>query len=165
MRGTAIILVGGTGAGKTTLCKRLLARVHPSRHLIYDVNGEYYDPNENALPAIDDFLAEAQRVRERVIVFEESTIFFNNRGRNDQMTDILVRKRHTRNIVIMVFHSIRAIPHYIFDLVNYVYVLKTNDTADLLRTKHGVLLPAFLEVQKMPPTKYPRITAKLVKLN
>lgn len=166
MQGKAIIIVGATGSGKTTICKRLLANVHESRLLIFDVNNEYADylPDDYELPDIDVFLDMADNARGRFILFEEATVFFSNRGNNAKMRKILVAKRHNENIIVLNFHSIRAIPHYIYDLVNYVFVLKTNDSETLVRTKHELLLPAFLKVRAMPPTRYPNVSGEIVKI-
>jgi molybdopterin-guanine dinucleotide biosynthesis protein len=163
-RGIAIIIVGTTGSGKTTISKRLCAEVHETRLLIYDVNGEYYDRIDYELPDMDDFLDEAIKARERLILFEEATVFFSNRGSNAKMRKILVAKRHNENIIVLNFHSIRAIPHYIYDLVNFVIVLKTNDQNDLVLKKHELLYPAFREVAKMPDTVYPKVSMKIVKI-
>ena len=69
------------------------------------------------------------------IVFEEATIFFSNRGRSEEVIDLLVRKRHTNNIIILLFHSIRSVPNYIFELIDYIILFKTNDNEKLIHDK------------------------------
>ncbi|MCK9479766.1 MAG: ATP-binding protein [Firmicutes bacterium] len=165
MAGKAIILVGATGSGKSTIVKRLLANVHEERICVYDVNAEYglSEPGK-PLPDIQDFLDGVLPLYDRVLVFEEATVFFSNRGRSDKMVKLLVAKRHNRNTVMLCFHSIRAIPLYIYDLVNYVIVLKTNDPPELVKSKHEVLYAAYEKVRAMPPTAYPDISMEIVKI-
>lgn len=49
----------------------------------------------------------------------------------------MVRKRHTNNLLIFNFHSLRAVPLYILDFVNYIYLRKTNDNPKLIENKFG----------------------------
>lgn len=139
--GKAFIIVGATGSGKSTLTKRLIAPVDVNRLFVYDVNAEYF-PDE-ILPDIDDFLLQVKGVRESVIVFEEATVFFSNRGSNKMMRKLLVGKRHSHNTIILLFHSIRAIPYYISDLVSYIFVFHTNDEEKIVAEKFPLLLPAY----------------------
>lgn len=163
MKGKAILIVGTTGSGKSTVIKRMIHKVHDSRLMVYDVNGEYFEGEP--LPDVQDFLEMSLNTTDSVIVFEEGTAFFSNRGRSDKMTKLLVKKRHDRNFIIIVFHSIRFIPHYIFDLINYVFVLQTNDTTELVEKKHAILLSAFNKVMARSPTVYPRVNMEIVKIN
>lgn len=146
--GKAIVIVGMTGAGKSSYIKQLLTRVDESRLLVYDVQREYF-PDE-PLPDLDTFANTVKESTDSVAVFEEATIFYNNRGSNKIMREILVSKRHKNNIIILAFHSIRAIPYYIADLINYVVVFKTNDTRDLVSTRFPFLLEAFDRIQTAP---------------
>lgn len=136
MTGTAILVVGGTGSGKTTFIKKCIERVPPASRFIYDVNNEYglvdYD-----LPSFDDFAELTSRVKNGFLVYEEATIFLSNRGTNNHLREILVRKRHTKNTILLVFHSLRSVPRYIFDLCNSVVLFQTNDSADLVQSKFG----------------------------
>lgn len=143
--GKAIIVVGATGSGKSTFVKRLIAPVDVDRLHVYDVNREYF-PDE-PLPDIDDFLLSVSGVTESILIFEEATVFFSNRGSNKMMRKLLVGKRHSRNVVILLFHSVRAIPFYIFDLCNFVVLFHTNDEENIVREKFELLLPAFNEVK------------------
>ncbi len=143
--GKAFIIVGMTGSGKSTLIKNFIKGVDISRLWINDVNGEYF-PERPYIPT-DKFLQETIKLKRCVIIFEEATIFFSNRGNIKEMRELLVRKRWTENIIFLVFHSIRTIPHYIYDLCNGVYVFRTNDSRELVAGKHEILLPAFDKVQ------------------
>lgn len=142
--GKAFIIVGATGSGKSTFVKNLIAPVDVNRLFVYDVNREYF-PAE-PLPDIDEFLTEVSRVTESVLIFEEATVFFSNRGNDKRMRSLLVGKRHARNVVILLFHSIRSIPFYIFDLCNYVVVFNTNDEEPIVKSKFELLLPAYNSV-------------------
>lgn len=149
--GKAFIVVGATGMGKTTWLKNMLRTVHPENLFLYDVNAEYTELYNAPLPDFDKFSDEAKHKRESVIVFEEATIFLNNRGSNVSLIDVLVRKRHTKNIVFLVFHSFRAVPKYIIDLCNYMVIHKTNDTVDLVaRYKNDTITKAFSEILAAP---------------
>jgi len=139
--GKAIIIVGATGSGKSTFVKELITPVDVNRLHIYDVNREYF-PDE-PLSDFDQFLITATKLDESVIIFEEATIFFSNRGNDKRMRQLLVGKRHARNIIILLFHSIRAIPYYIFDLVNFVVLFNTNDEEPIVKEKYELLLPAY----------------------
>lgn len=141
MGGVGIIVCGMTGSGKSTFVKQLISGVDVDRLLVYDVNAEYF-PNE-PLPDISDFLKECIAAEETIQIFEEATVFFSNRGSNADMRRLLVAKRHQRNIIILLFHSIRSIPHYIYDLCNYVVLFRTNDNEQIVSGKHEVLLPAY----------------------
>ncbi len=121
----AIAVIGGTGQGKSTFIKEVLLSNMAGRKLIYDVNNEY--KTGKALPSIVDFLKTAKTAIKTCIVFEEATIFFSNRGFNDELLDILVRKRHTQNVIILVFHSLRAAPKYVLDMVDTIVLFKTKD--------------------------------------
>lgn len=144
--GKAFIIVGATGSGKSTLIKSLIKPVPLSCLHIYDVNAEYFPRAE--LPRMEDFLKKAKTLKETVMIFEEATIFFSNRGSNKEMRELLVRKRHAQNCIILVFHSIRYIPFYIYDLCNLVFVFRTNDSDDLVISKHEILLKAHRKAQK-----------------
>lgn len=126
------LIIGHTGRGKSTKVKEILSGLYCDK-LIYDVNNEHN--TGKPLPNINDFLTLAKKKVNTAIVFEEATIFFSNRGRSEEVIDLLVRKRHTNNIIILLFHSIRSVPNYIFELIDYIILFKTNDNEKLIHDK------------------------------
>lgn len=131
-RGIGHIIVGATGTGKTYLIKKMLNAV-PNKHsiIVYDVNNEYSDIFPYPFMDFETFTQKAKHINKGVIVFEEATIFLNNRSCNREINELLVRKRHSLNYVVLVFHSMRSIPRYIYELCNYITVFKTNDSPDM----------------------------------
>lgn len=152
MGGKSFIIVGATGMGKTTFTKNALKKLHKDSILLYDVNNEYKDIYPKPFIKFEKFCELSERVSNAVIVFEEATIFLDSRGNNFSLKDVLVRKRHTNNTIFLVFHSLRLVPRYIFDLSNYVVLHKTNDSESLVSSKfeNELLTKAFLEVKNAP---------------
>jgi len=153
--GFAVVSVGKTGTGKTTEVKKRLRQIYDSDpyrdFLIFDPNHEFGEFTENKFD--DDWKLFAEKianVSDAVILVEEATICLDNRKKEGVMVDILVKKRHTNTIVFLNFHSWRAIPFYIFDLVNFVTIFKTNDTERIIRNKCDMplVLQAYENVQK-----------------
>jgi len=151
--GKAIIVVGGTGMGKTTFVKSMLMHVAKENIWLYDVNNEYteYIIPLPQLPTFQAFCDKASLLKQSVIVFEEATIFLKNKGSNQKLIDILVRKRHTENLVILVFHSLRSVPKYLLDLCNIMVLHKTNDPLDKAEQfDNDELLKAYQYIKAAP---------------
>lgn len=125
------IIVGATNTGKSTLVKSMLKRANKQALFIYDVNNEYKEYFPYPFVDFETFIESATRIKKGILVIEEATIFLNNRSSNECLKEILVRKRHTGVMIILVFHSMRSIPRYIYELSNYITVFKTNDTPDM----------------------------------
>lgn len=131
MAGLATICIGKRGCGKTTLSKKLLdARPKGMPVLIYDINKEYESYYPEPFEEFDIFLNKIsdEQVRHHYILIEEATIFFSTRSRYDDMMNVLVRARHTGNIIQLNFHSFSSVPKNIYHLLEYVNVFKTNDS-------------------------------------
>lgn len=140
-QGFANINVGKTGTGKTTVSKYSLIN-YPNYDsiFVYDVNNEYsefYESPTGKLQDIDEFMIMVKQLENSYILFEEATIFFETRSTDKILKDMLVRKRHTNNIITLNFHSIAMIPKYVFSLVNYVTVFKTIDNIDEVKRKYN----------------------------
>lgn len=146
-----IINVGATGTGKSTQTKELLMQ-SSQPEFIYDVNGEYKD-YKGAVSNLNfkDFLERAKEKRNTTIVFEEATIFFKQQGSSEDMLNLLVRKRHTNNLIILNFHSLRKVPLDILDFANYMIIRKTNDLDSVISKKyeeHIEIWEAYKEVKE-----------------
>jgi hypothetical protein len=131
MSGIASIFIGRRGCGKTTLSKQLLdKRPKQMPVLIYDINNEYKKYYPEDFVDFDIFLLKLtdENVRHTYILIEEATIFFSTHSRFEEMMNILVRARHTGNIIQLNFHSFASVPKNIYHLLDYVVVFKTNDT-------------------------------------
>jgi len=125
------IFVGATDTGKSHQIKQLLKKVNKDALFIYDVNNEYREFFPYPFVDFDRFIEAATRLKNAVLVVEEATIFLNNRSSNEFLREILVRKKHTNVFIILVFHSVRAIPRYIYELSNYITIFNTNDSPDM----------------------------------
>lgn len=163
MAGQAIIIVGNTGRGKTTYIKEQLKTVNKNALLIYDVNKEYLDFYPEPLLDFDEFIEKATKVNKAVIVFEEATIFFNNRSANKELIELLVRKRHTENTIFLLFHSLRSIPRIAIELSNYMILKKTTDSPEFVFRKfeHEDLAEAVTRVKNDPDN----FATEIIKLN
>src|SRR5665647_1841678 len=132
MSGIASICIGKRGCGKTTFSKRMLdERPKEMPCLIYDINKEYQDYYPEEFVDFDVFLLmiSGEEIRRHYIIIEEATIFFSTRSRFEEMMNVLVRARHTGNIIQLNFHSFSSVPKNIYHLLDYVIVFKTNDTS------------------------------------
>jgi hypothetical protein len=144
------IVAGQTGAGKSYFIKNSLIPEMVLRQyklFIFDINKEYLNLCQNQdtdsyknlysnFVGIDNFLMTVKHQINSCIIFEEATAFFSNKGINSKtLLDLQVRKRHTNNVLVFVFHSLRQIPVEIFDFCNYLILHKTNDRADIVNTK------------------------------
>lgn len=150
MSGIASIMIGRPGSGKTTLSKQLLD-LRPAQMpvLIYDVNNEYKSYYPEELDDFDIFLKKISDdgIRHYYILIEEATIFFNTQSNFQEMKNVLVRRRHTGNIIQLNFHSFSSVPKGIYNLLDYVTVFKTNDNLDSVRNRfdHPGVIAAYQE--------------------
>ena len=152
MAGIASICIGRRGCGKTTLTKELLqARPQGMPCIIYDVNKEYTDDYPNEFEDFDVFLERIsdEKIRRHYIIIEEATIFFNTHSNSEAMKNVLVRARHTGNIIQLNFHSFSSVPKGIYTLLDYVTVFKTNDNEKSVRDRfdHPQILQAYNEAK------------------
>lgn len=154
-----ILLIGMTGQGKSTYLKKLVEE-SGRRALIYDVNNEHNQGRN--LPDFNEFLDKATKVKNHIIAFEEATIFFSSKSSDKQMRELLIRKRHTNNLIVLLFHSIRTIPIDIFDFVNYYVLFKTNDRLAYIKNKYkeSQILEDYLSLIDAP--NHTHIVRKLI---
>jgi len=150
MSGIASIMIGKRGCGKTTLSKQLLdARPKGMPVIIYDINNEYQSYYPFPFVEWDVFLDKisTEDVRHTYILIEEATIFFNTLSDVYEMKNLLVRARHTGNIIQLNFHSFASVPKKIYNLLDYVTIFKTNDNEDSVtgRFDHPAVLLAWKE--------------------
>lgn len=150
LRGKVFIVVGARGNGKSHFVKKHTQYVSESRFKVYDVQGEYYTDDDISLPDIDEFLDSLLHSKGMVAVFEEATVFFSNKGSNKKIRQLLVGARHDKNTIFLLFHSIRAIPYYIYELSDYVVIFNTLDDDDIVQKKHSFLYTAWRQVKGKP---------------
>jgi AAA+ ATPase superfamily predicted ATPase len=139
--GIIMLVIGQRRSGKSTKIKKIISTVNSPKY-IYDVRNEYYSTGFNM--SMDDFLEIVQNVKESVIVFEEATIFFKGTT-NKAMRDILTGCSHNKNFILLAFHSFRAVPVDILELVDYIAYGKTKDRVSLIYEKYKDD-PTFIEM-------------------
>lgn len=144
MASQGIIVVGAPGCGKTYFTKHtLLKDVNPAALHLFDTNKEYADIYPYPFtPNVDKFLAkvydmenDAFLIRNAVIVVEDATSFFSNRGRDECMQRILVGRRHPNISIVLLFHSMRDIPKYIMTKCNLLVMFKTVDSVKFVKNE------------------------------
>ena len=148
MSGLASICIGKRGCGKTTLSKKLLdARPKGMPCMVYDINNEYKSYYPEPFEDFDVFLVKisGEEIRRHYILIEEATIFFNTQSNFYEMKNLLVRARHTGNIIQLNFHSFSSVPKGIYNLLDYVTVFKTNDNEKSVtdRFDHPAVIQAY----------------------
>jgi hypothetical protein len=165
------IVVGAPGSGKSEWVKEL---VRQRRSFVFDVQNEYgvrtkykgqvplnFSDNPNAIQAryvpksarikedAEKFMEMCRTKRDTVIVFEESTIFFE--GRTNELTrTLMVNRIHTKNVYVFIFHSIAAIPPRIMQMSNFVVLHKTLDEDTSVANKYNRLFMPYLDLQQKP---------------
>lgn len=165
--GLVIICIGKKGVGKSTTVREILKGIkslNPEKEFnIYDPNTEFaeYDnfdiEQENAFKVfVDNRLKPA---KSSVLFVEEATIFLDPKKREGVLVDKMVKARHDQNIIIMNFHSWRSVPVYIFDMIDYLYLHKSNDTEQKVKYKCDIpfVLEAFREVNNNPSKYYKKL--------
>lgn len=136
MEGLVNVSIGRRKSGKTTHTRELLStkpRNMPVK--AYDINREYLDLYPEEFIDFEIFLKECTELSNHFIIFEEATIFFDTKSNIKDMKNLLVRARHTGNIIVVNFHSFKSLPKGIFTLTNYVTVFKTLDTVKDVKDK------------------------------
>lgn len=125
-------MVGKKRTGKTTLTRKFLdiyAKANGTKNIfVYDINNEYQDFYPEKFEEFETFLNKVVDKENSYIHFEEATIFFSTSARCAQMINMLVRSRHTNNIIQLNFHSWKSVPKNIYNLIDTVIVFKTNDS-------------------------------------
>lgn len=142
-----IAICGSRYVGKSTLAEKIVGSV--KNKIIYDPNNEYVDRG-GINTDIETFKNIALNVRECMIVWEEATIFFPRKGEDKKLTELLVSNRHRGVMNILIFHSLGALPIYIKDQINYIYLFHTKDTRTSVKRKfeHEELMRTFDKIRK-----------------
>ena len=175
------IVIGAPGQGKSEWVKET---VRDKRAFVFDVQNEYgvrtkyqgqkplnFSDNPNAVQArycpksmrikedAEKFMEMCRTKRDTIIVFEESTIFFE--GRTNELTrTLMVNRIHTKNVYVFIFHSIAAVPPRIMQMSNFVVLHKTLDEDSTVGTKYNRLFIPYMNLQQQP--KGSRVIIKLM---
>lgn len=152
------LIVGHTGQGKSTWVNEF---IKDKRQYVFDVNNEYkhlapdlkyYPFMRNVDLDIKRFLSISERLESTNIVFEDATGFFRGR-QSPLLIKQIVKKRHSKNNFLILFHSINRIPPELLEMCNYIVLFKTNDNLETIEQKfHNKQLNlAFEQVKRNPP--------------
>ena len=150
-----ITIIGGTGQGKSTFALKLIGIQNcfvfdyrgedKYQHLSTDLN----QPKCRFSGKPDVFMEVLKKKHNTWALFEEATIFFNGRAQ-EEIRELLVNKRHRKQVIIFLFHTINSVPPFIFDMTDYVILFKTGDDINTVKRKRSALLPYFLKLKNAP---------------
>lgn len=159
------VVIGAPGMGKSPFAQKM---IEGRKCLVFDVQNEYglktkyigqkainlssnvNDPRARFIGFdIKTFTLSAMKRIESVIIMEEATAFF--RGKQSQLTSqLVIGRKHTKNVLVFLFHSINRVPPEIMEMCEYVVLLKTNDEERIVKHKYFRLYPYFMELQGKP---------------
>ncbi len=154
------IIVGATDTGKSFFLKEMLKKVPNKNSLyIYDIENEYKNFFPYPLVDFEEFVSKAVALSNCIMVFEEATIFFSSKSSSKELRTVMVQKKHTHNTVFLVFHSLRSVPRYIYELSDFITIFKTNDSPGLTakELKDDRLEKILMEVNSNTDTNYCKI--------
>jgi hypothetical protein len=158
-----ILNIGMTGEGKTTWTKNF---IKGKNCLVFDINNEYQDlPTDwkqkrgRFIGIHEDFIQICQIRKNTNLVFEEATGFLQG-GISKDLQKLIIAKRHQKNNLIFIFHSINRVPPALFEMCNYVVLHKTADIEKQVEKKNPKLISAFRKLQRSP--QYSEIIVKNV---
>lgn len=163
-----VIIIAGTNQGKSYYSKQLILN-EDIPTLVFDVQNCYGPTSTKEgdiimnLPEYDGtnqircryhgqserFIQIALLRKFSVIVFEESTIFFEGRMAKD-MKHLIVNKWHDQNTIICQFHSIADVPPAFMRKADYIVLFKTGDEFSHVKKKYASLLPHFQKLKGTP---------------
>lgn len=124
--GFVIVQAGGTGSGKTTKTKEIIKPFAGKKPFyIYDIDGEYLEYYRKPYKPLNDFFDEVVKVKNSVVVFEESALFFEHGRANTDLKEMIICARRRQNIIVFNFHQLRQIPIYILAYSNFLLIKKT----------------------------------------
>lgn len=152
------LLVAHTGRGKSTYIKKLISEFPQMPKYIFDVQNEYKGaPNsevENSFN-IDEFINKASRKTGTMLIFEEATMFFDpksiNKTQSRVMKQILYSKRHTGNLIVLVFHTWADVPTFLIRSVDYFKIFYSQDIPADVKKKfksHPTIYDNYLKVME-----------------
>lgn len=139
----SILIIGGEGEGKTTLAKKILAKVQGNK-VIMDLHGDYTEHQKNfAFSGFPAFMDKIASMRDTCFVFEEITPFLRHGKVPDKLIEMLVLRRGgvgrvsgvKGNFFIFLFHSIHSVPMELISFSNYIYLFKTGDNLTYIGQK------------------------------
>lgn len=133
-----ICIIGGNGCGKTTYMKRQLADMKTIGAFIFDINNEYKGFGRTYWDK-DLLLAESAVKRGKLLVIDEATAFFPNRGWNNDLQKIMALRRHNIHTVYFIYLSLLEIPDYVRRVTNYFVIFNSSDTIDLIKKKYSFI--------------------------
>lgn len=146
-----ILYIGHTGMGKTFRVKKLL-KASDKQVYCFDVNDEYREYNRVVNGDFKLFLNESAKKKNTNLIFEDATGYLTGKTA-EELRKIIVAKRHTHNNILMLFHSISAVPPFIFQLANYIVLMKTADELSSVKNKKESLIIPFMKLRRMPMLK------------
>jgi DNA helicase HerA-like ATPase len=132
------IVCGGQGVGKTTFVKNSL--YDKRRTVILDVNNEYTDLESHGSKRVTkdfrDALENIKNLNGISLVVEEATVFFSNRKYDDNLQEMIIRKRHQKNDIFLIYHSLGDIPDYLLRIADFLVLFKTKDNQTHVEDKY-----------------------------
>jgi len=158
-----ISIIGATQQGKSPYIRKFIAG---KNCFVYDTQDEYGLRTKYAgqIPVnlsnnVDqrraryvgdspmEFIEMCSRKRNTICVFEDATIFFEGKI-NMPMRRLIFSKAHSKNIYLLVFHSINSVPPRILEASDYIILFKTLDTPKKVKYKNEFLLPYFEKLRQ-----------------
>lgn len=159
-----IIIIGMTGEGKSEFVKKYIGKNRNC--LVMDIQNEYgpktkypgqipmnlsTNTKDRRSRYVGGDIREYSKIvltkQNTICVFEEATVFFQ--GATDRtIRSILINKMFTKNVYILLFHSINSLPPRFLELCNYVILYRTNDEDYRVEKKFPSLYPDFMEAKK-----------------
>lgn len=162
-----IIVVGMTGQGKSNIPKGMIEGNNKAC-FVFDVNNEYgpiakykdqtpiklsSDQSKHRSRHVDCdftlFIEQCFTKKGSIVVFEEATGFLSGRVGKD-FKRLVTNKLFSKNVYVLLFHSIIDVPQEIMRLANYLVLFKTNDEEHFVDAKYPRLLPYFNDLQNKP---------------
>lgn len=152
-----ILVIGGTGEGKTTYARSLCVG---KKHIAVDYSDDFkgytrYTAVHAPEKFLENFTPQKEKIRNTLVVIDEATIWFDVGTKDCNLKNALVRKRHSGNDYVLLFHSLSDVPKYIRKFSDFLVLFKTTDgEADTEKFAAQDKILSALEKLKLYPSNF-----------